>query len=301
MNAILMTTMLALGQSIPPPVVPAPVIPAPVVPAPVVPAPVVPAPVVPAPVVPATVPASTTLDGVWRVVTAEVNGRPETLTDRDRSIAIRNNTLTLPGLAALYGTIRLELGPRGTLLAVPAAAGTGNRADPTRTDATVAGTSGTGVLGAASGVYVRTADYLVLTIGDPSAATATGTSTGGSVDDRPTPVNPTPNRASAGRGTVGTVGQPPVSLILRRAPESMLRSRRPHPKLRWRFRSRERSRNAPRFVHDRLQRYALGWFNRRPNQRVVYGNGGAIDYAVIGNNGVFAAVPWSGLVWGATA
>src|SRR4051794_8173019 len=60
-------------------------------------------------------PPSTALDGVWKVVAMEVNGRPVTLTERDRSLAIRNNTLTLPGIAAMHGTLRMDLGPKGGL------------------------------------------------------------------------------------------------------------------------------------------------------------------------------------------
>src|SRR5690348_1807465 len=99
-------------------------------------------------------PPSTALDGVWTVVALEVNGRPAELPRGDRGLAIKNNTLTLPGVAAMHGTIRLDLGPKGLLRAMPAAAGTGNRRD------SVAGAT-TGIVGSATGVYVRTADYLV--------------------------------------------------------------------------------------------------------------------------------------------
>jgi hypothetical protein len=91
MNAILFTAALALGQTSPTPVAPT----------------------------------STALDGVWTVVAAEVNGRPEIVSDGNRSLAIKNNTLTLPGVAALHGTVQLELGRNGTLRAIPAAIGHG--------------------------------------------------------------------------------------------------------------------------------------------------------------------------------
>ena len=66
MNALLMAAALALGQAAPD----------------------------------STAPPNTALDGVWSVVAMEVNGRPATITEKDRSLPIRNNTLTLPGLAA---------------------------------------------------------------------------------------------------------------------------------------------------------------------------------------------------------
>src|SRR5437764_14381525 len=76
-------------------------------------------------------PTTTALDGVWTVVALEINGRPTDLSEKDRGLAIRNNMLTLPGIAAMHGTLRLELGQKGTLRAIPAATGTGNRRDPT--------------------------------------------------------------------------------------------------------------------------------------------------------------------------
>ena len=80
----------------------------------------------------------------------------------------------------------------------------------------------------------------------------------------------------------------------------MLRPRQRRPKHRRRFRPRERSRNAADVSSVIGSNVTLsdGSTAGQIND-VVYGNDGAIDYAVIGNNGVFAAVPWSGLVWGA--
>jgi len=192
MNAFLLTTALALGQ--PPD---------------------------------ATATPSTALDGVWTVIAMEVDGRPATVTDKSSTLAIRNSTLTLPGAAAMHGTLRLDLGARGTMRVIPAAVGTGNRRDPlaNNTSPTPAasgptnaptGTSGTGIPGAATGVYVRTADYLIMTIGDPSAATATGTGTGptGGVPAT-SPPDATANPPTT--GTVATVGQPPVTIVLRRS------------------------------------------------------------------------------------
>jgi hypothetical protein len=277
MNAILMTAVLALGQ--PDPGVPAP--------------------------------PSTALDGVWTVVALEINGRPTALTERDRALAIRNNTLTLPGVAAIHGTLRLDLGPKGTLLAVPAAAGTGNRRDPTVVEpgtpaaAGTPGTSGTGVVGGASGVYVRTADYLVLTIGDPSAATAAGTGAGPTTDVRPGP-DPSGTRAAdpatprADRGTVGTVGQPPVSMVLRRSTgaDAPPATAAPPPPA------------TPAPAAPTLRRVSsvvgsnvtLG--DGSPAGRVVdvvYSSTGAIDYVVLDNNGTFAPVPWGALHWDAAS
>lgn len=191
MNALLLTITLALGQ---PPDVPAPV--------------------------------STTLDGVWKVVAMEVDGRPATVNEKEASLAIRNSTLTLPGAAAMHGTLRLDIGPRGTMRVYPAAVGTGNRRDPTANNTSPnpaaggptnapTGTSGTGVPGAATGVYVRTADYLIMSIGDPSAATATGTGAG-PTSGVPATSPPDSNPNSPTTGTVATVGQPPVTIVLHR-------------------------------------------------------------------------------------
>jgi hypothetical protein len=255
-------------------------------------------------------PPSTALDGVWTILALEVNGRPATLTDSDRSLPIRNNTFTLPGVAAVQGTMRIDLGPQGTLRAVPAAIGTGDRRDPTRgapgtapSGANLPGTSGTGVVGGARGVYVRTADFLVLTIGDPSAATATGTGVGPTTENRPVPspgatpgaVPPTP---AVGTGTLGTVGQPPVSVVLRRSTgvDAPPATAAPLPPA------------TPAPAAPALQRMSsvigsnVTLSDGSPAGRiadVVYGAGGAVDYVALDNNGVFAAVPWGALSWGA--
>jgi hypothetical protein len=241
-------------------------------------------------------PASTALDGVWTVVAMEVNGRPTELGEGNRSLAIRNNTLTLPGVAALHGTVRLELGPKGTLRAIPAATGTGNRRDTTDAAPTA------GSVGAANGVFVRTADYLVVTIGDPSAATATGTGVGSKPETRqgadpngPVPV--TPNDKT----TVTTVGQPPVSLVLRRATgtdAAPSTAATPPPA-------------AP--ATDTAQPASLRRISTAVGTNVtlsdgtvagriedlVYGDNGALDYAVLSSNGTFSAVPFSAMNWNA--
>jgi hypothetical protein len=245
---------------------------------------------------------STALDGVWTIVAAEINGRPVQLSEKGRSLAIHNNSLTLPGVAAMHGTLRLELGPKGTLRAVPAAAGTGNRRDPAVAATTGPGANSSGLGTSGTGVFVRTADYLVLTIGDPSAATATGTGVGSTND----PSQPTePDRTPApGSGTTATVGQPPVSLVLRRAtgadappstaatPPPAAPNPTPPP--------------APQAAAPEMRRVSsVMGSNVTLNdgsaagriEDMVYGNGGTIDYAVLGSNGAFTAVPWIGLNW----
>ena len=206
-------------------------------------------------------PPSTALDGVWTVVALEVNGRPAELPRGDRGLAIKNNTLTLPGVAAMHGTIRLDLGPKGMLRAMPAAAGTGNRRDST------AGAT-TGLVGSAAGVYIRTADYLVMTIGDPSTATGTGTGVGAAPDPRQaagqggsTPPQP---GSVADTATVTTVGQPPVSLVLRRSTtaDAPLDGRRAAARP---FNNRSHNGNRPESAADIVdhwhQRHTQRWFD----------------------------------------
>ncbi len=251
-------------------------------------------------------PPSTALDGIWKVVALEINGRPAPVTEKDQSLAIHNNTLTMPGLAAMHGTVRLDLGPRGTLRAIPAATGTGNRRDPSRSDseirtgAAVAGTAGTGIIGGANGVYVRTADYLVLTIGDPSAATATGTGVGETIQGRP---GAAPEIAPAGptvaEGTVATVGQPPVSLVLRRAAgtDAPPATAAPSPPA-VSVTTAPVMRRSTSIVGSNVM--LSDGSSAGPIQDIVYDNSGMIVYAVLGANGSFAAVPWNGLTWDAT-
>jgi hypothetical protein len=257
MNAILFTAALALGQTSPTPVVPT----------------------------------STALDGVWTVVAAEVNGRPENLSGSNRSIAIKNNTLTLPGVAALHGTVQLELGRNGTLRAIPAAIGTGNRRDPARPETTTDPGAPVSVVAGASGVYVRTADYLVLTIGDPSTATATGTGVGAATDARPV-TNADATLPPAGPTT--SIGQPPVSLVLRRATgtDAAPATAAPTPPA---LTTAPAMQRVSSIIGSNVTLSDGSTAGRIDD--MVYGSNGTLDYAVLGNNGMFTAVPWGGLSW----
>lgn len=233
------------------------------------------------------------IDGVWTVVAIEVNGRPSALAEKDAGLAIRNSTLTLPGIASMHGVIRIELGPRGMLRAIPAARGTGNRRDTSDGD--------TGVLGVvadASGVYVRTADYLVLTIGDPASATATGTGVGAEARPVDPATPPAPEKPKA------SVGSPPVSLVLKRstgadAPPSTAAVPPPAPS----------ADSAPIVNEQPPQRIStmmgtnVALSDGSSAGRIedfVYSNG-ALDYAVLSSGGTFNAVPWNALTWNATS
>jgi hypothetical protein len=229
-----------------------------------------------------------------------VNGRPAELPRGDRGLAIKNNTLTLPGVAAMHGTIRLDLGPKGMLRAMPAAAGTGNRRDST------AGAT-TGLVGSAAGVYVRTADYLVMTIGDPSTATGTGTGAGAAPDPRQTAgqgaATPPQPGSVADTATVTTVGQPPVSLVLRRstsadAPPSTAVAPPPGPSTG--DATMQAAQNLRRISTTIGSEITLsdGSTAGRVEDLVMDSNG-ALDYAVLSNNGTMAAVPWGAMSWNA--
>lgn len=237
---------------------------------------------------PVPVSGTTALDGVWTVVALEINGRPTALEPDKQGLTIRNNTLTLPSIAAMHGVLRLELDPRGTLRAFPAGAA-GSRRDAAESPA------GSGVVGGANGVYVRTADHLAVTIGDPSTATATGAGTGSAQ-----PANADP----AGERVATTVGQPPVSLILRRstgvdAPPSTAAAPPPpapsdtQPAIQPESPLRRMSTviGSDVKLSDGSSAGSITDFAYAPN--------GSIDYGILGNGGTFSAVPWNAFSWNA--
>jgi len=198
----------------------------------------------------------------------------------------------------MHGTVRLELGAKGTLRAVPAASGTGNRRDTTDAAPTA------GAVGSANGVFVRTADYLVVTIGDPSAATATGTGVGSKPETRegadpngPVPI--TPNDKT----TVTTVGQPPVSLVLRRATgtdAAPSTAATPPPPAPGTDAVQASSLRRMSTVVGSTVTLSDGTTAGRVED-LVYGDNGNLDYAVLNNNGTYSAVPWSAMNWNATS
>jgi hypothetical protein len=238
---------------------------------------------------------TTSLDGVWTVVAMEVNGRPSKLDEKDSGLAIRNNTLTLPGIASMHGVIRIELGPKGVLRAIPAARGTGNRRDTSDDPA--------GAIGEATGVYVRTANHLALTIGDPSTATATGTGVGPDVPpvgDPPIPGSPPVEKPPT------TVGQPPVSLVLKRStgadapPSTAAVPPPPAP-------SADPPPNAPASNAATLQRVSTlmgsnvtlsDGTSAGRIEDFVFGDTGT--FAVLDSAGTFSAVPFNAFSFGAT-
>src|SRR5262249_999314 len=158
-------------------------------------------------------------------------------------------------------------------------------------------------VGSANGVYVRTADYLVLTIGDPSAATATGTGVGAKPDERPAvePVPPLPGDKT----TVTTVGQPPVSLVLKRsasadaAPSPAATPPPPAPGTApatpvveaATFRRLSSAMGSNVTLSDGSTAGQLEDF--------VFSTNGAIDFALLNNGGTFSTVPFNALTFNA--
>jgi hypothetical protein len=247
------------------------------------------------------------LDGVWTIVAMEVNGRPSKIDEKDSGLAIRNNTLTLPGIASMHGVIRIELGPKGVLRAIPAARGTGNRRDTSDDPG--------GAIGEATGVYVRTANHLALTIGDPSTATATGTGVGPDVPataDPPIPGSPPAEKPQP------TVGQPPVSLVLKRStgsdapPSTAATPPPPAPSTNPLPNTAAPAPGAPAANDSAVNTSTPQRVSTMMGSNVTLSDGtvaGRIDdfvfgdsgtFAVLDNAGTFNAVPFNALSFGAT-
>jgi len=206
------------------------------------------------------------LDGTWSVVSIEVNGRQMSGTHTGTgagsgsgtgsnsgsgstsgtgsgtaggtgaggsgaggmgsTVTIRNNTLTLPGVAALPGMLRLEVGPRFTVRVTPASgdangagssgasgasgsgsgSGSSSGSGRTGTGSGAGGTSGTTGSEAAalsSGVCVHTHDFLCIALGDNSMAGGSGAASGSSGSSSGTGSGSSSGGTGSGRSGAG--------------------------------------------------------------------------------------------------
>jgi len=228
---------------------------------------------------------NTSLDGTWSVVSVEVNGRQMSgmtgtgagsgsgagsssgstsgtggtsggtgsgaggsgAGGMGSTVTIRNNTLTLPGVAALPGMLRLEVGPRFTVRVTPASghangagssgasgasgsgsgSGSSSGSGRTGTGSGAGGTSGTTGSEAAalsSGVCVHTHDFLCIALGDNSMAGGSGAASGSSGSSSGTGAGSSSGGTGSGRSGAGAGsgtgdaghGQTSVVVILRR-------------------------------------------------------------------------------------
>jgi hypothetical protein len=137
-------------------------------------------------------PSASVVDGSWKVVYCEENGRPKG-SDKDVSVTVAGNTVTIKNGDGRAQSMRLELGPNHTVRVVPEGSARPNtptsRPDagqtaPENTRATVVATRG---------IYIPSQEFLCIALEDDVTGSGVESRPASSATDPARPNNPTGN------------------------------------------------------------------------------------------------------------